>query len=65
MTIAEAQAGLERGVVYHNGTRFEDGVIVAVGNTYVHILFDGDRGAKAVRPEQIEFANDAANPQDR
>lgn len=57
MTLAEAESGIDLVVAYHNGNRVEYGVLVAAGKTYVHVLFDGDRGAKAVLPEQIEFAS--------
>jgi hypothetical protein len=57
MTLEEARRHIGSGVVYkpRPGTydSAEDGEIVRVSDSYVFVLYVGDRSAKATRPEDL------------
>jgi hypothetical protein len=54
MTLDEARAHVGETVLYSSVPgECEPGVIVTVGETYVHVCYGRDRNAKATRPELL------------
>jgi len=54
MTLEEARAGIGETVLYSSVPgECEVGVIVTVGETYVHVCYGRDQNAKATRPELL------------
>jgi hypothetical protein len=61
MYLREAAENRGAGVIYRPspGAQLEDGTITGTSDSYVFVLFRGDLAAKAVRPEDLTFSNDA------
>lgn len=61
MTLDEARAHIGHGVIYRprgdTTTPPEDGVIVSVGDLFVHVRYRGDATSKATYPEDLELAH--------
>lgn len=57
MTLAEAAAGVGRGVVYtpHHGGPKEDGVITSVNDRYVFVRYGARQGSSATEAADLEF----------
>ena len=64
MSLAQAAASVGAGVVYrpYPGAPAEDGTIVSVNDTYVMVLYVGDRTPKATRAADLSLLSGGARP---